>query len=56
MNNDGCNADICFRIEKTKKAFAKIPQQLISNVDLEIIKKLLKICDRSEERALRSQA
>ena len=37
-----CNADIRSRIEQAKKAFAKILQLLVSNIDLEIRKKLLK--------------
>ena len=40
---DGCcNADIHSRIGQAKKAFAKIPQLLVSNIDLEIRRKLLK--------------
>ena len=37
-----CNIDIRSRIGQAKIAFAKIPQLLISNIDLEIRKKLRK--------------
>ena len=39
-----CNADIRSTKRQAKKAFAKIPQLLVSNIDLEIRKKLLKTC------------
>ena len=42
MRDDYCNADIRSRIGKAKKGFAKIPQLLVLNIDLEIRKKLLK--------------
>ena len=38
----GRNANICSRIGQGNIAFAKIPQLLVSNTDLEIRKKLLK--------------
>ena len=43
MTRDGhCNAEIRSRIGQVKNNFAKIPQLLVLNIDLEIKKKLLK--------------
>ena len=37
-----CNADIRSRIGQAEEAFAKLSQLLVSNIDLEVRKKLLK--------------
>ena len=48
ITRDGrCNANIRSKIGQAKKAFPKISQLLVSNIDLEIRKKLLKTYEGS---------
>ena len=43
ITRDGrCNADIRSRVGQAKKTFAELTQLFVSNIDLELSKKLLK--------------